>query len=257
MTMQGLASLTRTELEALHELISRERLRCPISPTRLAAVGLAHAWADLAVLHGATREHALALLEVALAERRHARSAQLDLVWTGPETARSSTRSTAIVLREMFERARRSVVIAGFSFDHTEQIFAPLHAVMHEHGVRVRMFVHVVQDALRDASEPEVALRALLTEQARRLWPFGPPEPDIFHDARVLDRSEWLSLHAKCVVVDERETLLTSANFTERAHERNVEMGVHVLDVDFAGRVAAHWHSLVVAGLMIPLSRST
>jgi phosphatidylserine/phosphatidylglycerophosphate/cardiolipin synthase-like enzyme len=256
MNMQGLASLTRAELEALHELISRERLRCPISPTRLAAVGLAHAWADLGVLHGAAREHALALLEVALAERRHARSPQLDLVWTGPETARSSTRSTAIVLREMFERARRSVVIAGFSFDHTEQIFAPLHAVMREHGVRVRMFVHVAQDAVRE-SDAESALRTLLTNQARHLWPFGPPEPDIFHDARVLDRSEWLSLHAKCVVVDERETLLTSANFTERAHERNVEMGVHVLDMDFAGRVAAHWHSLVVAGLMIPLSRTT
>lgn len=251
MSMQGLAAMPRAELEALHELISRERLRCPISPMRLAAVGLGHAWPALRLLHGASREHALALLEVALAERMHARSALLDLVWTGPETARSSTRSTAIVLREMFERARSSVVIAGFSFDHTEQIFAPLHAVMREHGVRARMFVHVAQDGLREANEPEQ--RRLLAKQASRVWPFGEPWPELFHDARVLGREEWLSLHAKCVVVDEREAMLTSANFTERAHERNVEMGVHVRDTDFAARVAAHWHSLVLAGLMVPL----
>ena len=34
------------------------------------------------------------------------------------------------------------------------------------------------------------------------------------------------SVHAKCVVVDETTTLITSANFTDRGQSRNIEVGV-------------------------------
>lgn len=49
------------------------------------------------------------------------------------------------------------------------------------------------------------------------------------------------SLHAKCVVVDERWVLVTSANFTDRGQTRNVEVGVLLDDAGFAGVLEAQF----------------
>ena len=45
-------------------------------------------------------------------------------------------------------------------------------------------------------------------------------------------------MDAKCVVVDERFTLIGSANFTSRGQERNTEAGVLIEDEGVARRVA-------------------
>jgi phosphatidylserine/phosphatidylglycerophosphate/cardiolipin synthase-like enzyme len=58
----------------------------------------------------------------------------------------------------------------------------------------------------------------------------------------------YVSLHAKCVVTDERCTLVTSANFTSRGQHRNIEAGVLIEDAPFAKRFLAHWRALVSQG---------
>jgi phosphatidylserine/phosphatidylglycerophosphate/cardiolipin synthase-like enzyme len=64
----------------------------------------------------------------------------------------------------------------------------------------------------------------------RKHWPADVRLPNLYYDpqSRRLGR-ERCSLHAKCVVVDDRWAFVTSANFTEAAQERNIETGV-VLD---------------------------
>ena len=57
------------------------------------------------------------------------------------------------------------------------------------------------------------------------------------------------TMHAKCVVVDDREVLITSANFTGRAQHANVELGVLIRDSAFASRVSGQWRALVTHGL--------
>ena len=57
------------------------------------------------------------------------------------------------------------------------------------------------------------------------------------------------SLHAKCIVVDERRSLITSANFTDRGQTRNMEVGVLLDDADFARGLAAQWFSALAAGV--------
>lgn len=52
--------------------------------------------------------------------------------------------------------------------------------------------------------------------------------PDIFYDPQALapgprDRA---SLHAKCVIIDARKVLISSANFTEAGQQRNIEVGL-------------------------------
>jgi phosphatidylserine/phosphatidylglycerophosphate/cardiolipin synthase-like enzyme len=60
----------------------------------------------------------------------------------------------------------------------------------------------------------------------------------------------WASLHAKCTVVDDERTLITSANFTDRGQTRNIEAGVLIEDGAFAEEVSAQWRLLITADLV-------
>jgi phosphatidylserine/phosphatidylglycerophosphate/cardiolipin synthase-like enzyme len=73
------------------------------------------------------------------------------------------------------------------------------------------------------------------------------PLPNVFYDPRSLDHSGKTrsSLHAKCIVVDRRIALVTSANFTEAAQQRNIEAGVLVRDAGFAERIAKYFDGLL------------
>lgn len=52
-------------------------------------------------------------------------------------------------------------------------------------------------------------------------------------------------MHAKCVVVDGRRVFVSSANFTEAAQERNVEIGVLFESVAAASRIIRFLTALV------------
>lgn len=248
-----LSRVSVADLEALRELAAGGRLRCPVSRIRLAAVGLERLTGSLGPLAGKDAAAVAELLGLVLAERRSVRRPVLDLVWTGPESTQSATRSTASVVREMFERAERTVVVAGFSFDDPE-VLRPLHAAMVARGVNVRIFINIPSDDIRKVAEVDAFASAYIAGFLRKLWSFGSPWPEVFYDPRQTTDREFVSLHAKCIVVDEREALLTSANFTSRGHERNIELGVRIDDPGFARGVAAQWHALVAQGLVVASS---
>ena len=56
------------------------------------------------------------------------------------------------------------------------------------------------------------------------------------------------SMHAKCVVIDGQEALVTSANFTEAAQERNIELGLLVDSHAIACRIEHHFTTLIRKG---------
>lgn len=60
----------------------------------------------------------------------------------------------------------------------------------------------------------------------RDVWTFGLPKPDVYYDPRTATPGPpWASLHAKCVIVDDENAFITSANFTDRGQSRNIEVG--------------------------------
>ena len=65
----------------------------------------------------------------------------------------------------------------------------------------------------------------------------------MFFDPRSLDPEVRASLHAKAVVVDERRTFVTSANFTDAALDRNIELGLVVDERFLAVGIVEHLQS--------------
>jgi len=249
MSGRGLTGLSLPELRSLCAAVEHGELGCPVVETELVARGCGgDAVRDiLAALGGLDRVGALAVLRVAVAERELRAPPHLDLVWTGPETRLGQARDTAVLVRELFEAARTSVLIAGYAFDHGRDIFAALHAAMRDRGVVVEVFMDVPR---APAAPVETHVREYVSKVFAENWPFGPPYPAVHYDPRTVSPGSTASLHAKCVVVDARHTLITSANFTDRGQTRNLELGVLVDDPDFGARVVGQWRALANAGLL-------
>lgn len=252
----GLRRLGLAELRALRDAVEHDRISVPLTATGLRAAGFGP-WVDdlLSLLGDANRAGVLATLRAAIAERENHHTPRLELVWTGPIGPQGTVRDTAVVVRHLFTRARRSVLIGGFRFDSGPDLFAPLHRAMIEHGVTATVYLDIEGVANTIAGGPAHAAKRI-AEFYEKNWPFEGPRPDVYYDPRTaVPGPPWVSLHAKCVVVDERWSFVSSANFTDRGHTRNIELGVLIEDAAFAEQIVTHWRALVAAGRVVPGSQ--
>ncbi|MCZ6691781.1 MAG: DISARM system phospholipase D-like protein DrmC [Planctomycetota bacterium] len=192
-----------------------------------------------------------------LAEERAAAQAiadRVELVWSGTEVMAGASRDTAVVVQELFREARESVLIASYALDSgtkAEALFGALAKRLEaEPDLRVRLFVNVHRKH-KDETAEAVLLREFADAFRDEIWP-GDRLPEVFHDPRSLatDGKKRACLHAKCIVIDEDRALVTSANFTEAAHHRNIEAGVVISDTMLAHALKAQFDTLVDHGAL-------
>jgi phosphatidylserine/phosphatidylglycerophosphate/cardiolipin synthase-like enzyme len=204
---------------------------------------------------GISAVHLALLLDTAAAaaEASLAGGCVAELVWTGPEAIVSHSRDTAVVVEELFASAARSVLVSTFTIHNGARVFAALAARMDGcPELKVRLFVHVNR-AWRDTREESEILREFADDLASQ-WP-GTRRPEVFYDPRTLSVDEKVraSWHAKCVLVDDEISFVTSANFTEWAQQRNVEAGVLVRSAHFTRQLRAQFDMLVQSRAVIHL----
>jgi phosphatidylserine/phosphatidylglycerophosphate/cardiolipin synthase-like enzyme len=249
---EGLAAVATTTLERLRDALRAEQLRAPFTRGDLSAYGMREQLDALsAALSGHSRNACVAILDAVLAERAKYDLPTPELVWTGPEGMNALARDTAVVLRELFESAQERVVLAGYSFRNAESVLAPLSTAMRERGVRTSFFVDVEQ-ASSFIADPDSRGQAALARFLADNWPFGAPYPELYCDRRALQPGPpWCSLHAKCLAVDGARAFVSSANFTIRGQERNIEAGVLLHDPHFAGQLERQWLSLIEGGFVL------
>lgn len=179
------------------------------------------------------------------------------LTWTGPEELTTETRDTGAVARQLFAGAHRSLLVSTYALDEGakgENLLAILRMRMVAHPeLDVRFYVNLAREYGDDRPAATI-----LVEHVRRLrekvltW---EPRPAVFYDRRALEPGHGprACLHAKVIVRDETQTLITSANLTEAAQERNVEAGVLIDDAAFARGVVGQFERLVGAGFLVPV----
>ena len=268
---RGLSDISIPALESLATSFERGDFPDPVTATALQARGLGHLARDLQPYFALGRSALHAIIGAVLAERHHRRAPRLTLVWTGDDPGVGQSRYTRIVLPELFSEARKHVLVAGYSFDNGAELFGPLHESMSAHGTTATFFVDIQQliERLKDAAKalgkdwnvlskplkattsPEDKGHATVALFYQLMWPFGPPLPKLYFDPRTAANFNAVSLHAKCVVIDHRLALITSANFTNRGQTRNFEAGVSIEDPAFAATLERQWANLVEAGVVV------
>jgi phosphatidylserine/phosphatidylglycerophosphate/cardiolipin synthase-like enzyme len=248
-TSPAALAVSDSDLDALVRALRDGALAAPLTRTALQAAGFGHLVGSLEPYSSLDPDALRLLFEVVLAERRARRGPVVKVVWSGEDGLVSRARYTVVVVPELFTRARRHVLLAGYSFDRGAELFAPLHAVMRDHGVTVDLFLDLGQ------LEEALHAHALLVLFDAQMWPFGPPRPRIYYDPRTASPHARTSLHAKCLVVDHEVSLITSANFTDRGRTRNLEAGVLIEDRDLATSLEQQWAGLVEAGVVVTTAR--
>jgi phosphatidylserine/phosphatidylglycerophosphate/cardiolipin synthase-like enzyme len=84
-------------------------------------------------------------------------------------------------------------------------------------------------------------------------WP-GACKPRVVYDSRALEVNGPASVpHAKAVVADDEAVLVTSANLTEAALDRNIERRLRVRDRTLAASVSRHLQVLMDQEFLRPL----
>ena len=254
--------LSRPALLSLSKAFENERVQLPCSDSSIASHvpdSIASAIAtELNQLHSMgmgtqLMAHTLSLLseERKLTQKRFD---DVDLVWTGDELPGSATRDTYVVVQELFSSAQTNVLIASYALDtgtKAQALFKVLANQMDENpNLDVRMFINVKRNH-KDTTPELVLLRKFSEGFRNNIWP-GQRLPEVFHDPRALDPTPGpkACLHAKCVVVDEERLLVTSANFTEAAHQRNIEAGVLLTDKIAAKNLRSQFETLVTRGIL-------
>jgi phosphatidylserine/phosphatidylglycerophosphate/cardiolipin synthase-like enzyme len=196
---------------------------------------------------GMQPQHLALLPETIIRTRARQRqgSEVVDLVWTGPEALGVSNRDTGVVVRDLFGSAEREVLVAGFAVYQGRAVFKRLAERMAEQPeLRVKLFLDVQRPPMDSSLDSELLGRFLHRFRTQE-WP-GEMLPELYYDPRSLDleAGKRSSLHAKCIVVDRRVAFVTSANFTEAAQTRNIEVGALIHCERFAARLAGHFEAL-------------
>lgn len=166
-----------------------------------------------------------------------------ELVWTGPNVGHPTARRTQPVLNELLEWASRRVTIVGYSLFLGGALTADLMERLGElstRGVTIEFIVDRRYSGWSGESGEGHSVREI-----QKYWPKGRRRPRIYSWAS--PDGDSAKLHAKVVIVDGRDLLVTSANLSGAGLADNLELGVRIRG-DVAADCADHFEGLVRSG---------
>lgn len=131
------------------------------------------------------------------------RQSTVELVWTGPPVPSIAARQTAPALRDIIRAAQREVVLVGYSFSEGARDLIAKLALLAARDVHVW----------------------LIAEDPHQLESFRRIIGGRIRVSTMSNSDETTALHAKLTIVDRRQLIITSANFTRRGLQSNIELG--------------------------------
>ncbi len=170
----------------------------------------------------------------------------LQLVMTAPASVAGFHRDTAVVVQDLFRRARHSILMTTYGIFGGKELSRDLGLRMNaDSNLLVRVFMHAGQKA------PAELVRTFREDH----WPDNYRLPEIYYDVSPVGPDAGYSgvLHAKCVLIDSEELFITSANFTDAAHYRNIEAGLLVRSPIVASQAARFFDSLAESEFCVRL----
>jgi phosphatidylserine/phosphatidylglycerophosphate/cardiolipin synthase-like enzyme len=261
--MEHLVKLSDRDMGEVANALRSGRLSAPFSSVAvqrlIAGNGEPALTEDLRRLadSGFTSEQIATTLEIVQSDRLQRPRVEdvLQLVTTGPEVEGIANRDTSVVVRDLFANATLSVFVAGYAVYQGQRVFQSLADRMVEiPTLQVRLFLDIQRGYGETTSAAELMGR--FAQRFRQTqWPAERPLPKVYFDPRSLDvdLKQRTALHAKCVVIDDCNIFVSSANFTEAAQQRNIELGLLFRSAATASSITNYFDSMLRQQLLAPL----
>ena len=171
-----------------------------------------------------------------------ASGSSVELVWTGPATGIVPIRHTAQVLTGLIDEARERLFLVSFVAYHVSNVIAALQRALMR-GVQI--------DVLLEASAKQ---GGNVTVDSVSILKNNLPLARFYHWQKVIgDLIPSASVHAKCAVADGRIAFVTSANLSEAALDRNMEVGILVHGGVVPGQLSQHLQALIITKQLKPV----
>ena len=162
-------------------------------------------------------------------------------------------RDTRRVYEELLGSAQHSVWASTYVFFDGPKAFEVLARRMEARAELRATLLLNIQRKKGDTTAAEQLVRRFADQFWKTDWP-GSARPSVYYDPRALEPDgPGGVLHAKAIVADDEVVLVTSANLTEAAFDRNIEVGLLVRDRALALSVSSHFRGLIDQGLLHPL----
>jgi len=176
-----------------------------------------------------------------------------DLVWSGPEAPGLHARDTRRVYEELLGSAEKSIWISTYAYFDGPRAFDVMAKRMDSLPSLKATLLLNIQRKWGDPTPSDQLVRRFADRFWGTDWP-GSKRPDVFYDPRALDPDgPGGVLHAKAVVTDDESVFITSANLTEAALDRNIELGILLRDRTYALTICRYFQILIDRDLLKPL----
>lgn len=182
-------------------------------------------------------EIASALVSAAVTAELFYAENTVDILWTGPTSTSVPVRRMEQSLCELIDSARKTLLIVSFVAYKAEKVYAAIRAAI-ERGVRVSFLTEASKENGGSLDvDPSDLLKKEFPDADFYRWDNADP----LHPAVV---------HVKCAIADESRALVTSANLTGAAMDKNMELGVMISSRRVSRRMAAHFAALVTENVL-------
>jgi hypothetical protein len=244
--------LTSDDLSCLADAIERGRLTSPFNDAAISKLGLSNSQSIAKDLQGLSYKNlgdpqVEFLLRCIEAERRERVLPTEELVITGPDVD-GCVRDTSVVVEQLFSEAQTSVLMAWYALYDGRSIFQTLSQRMESFpDLNVRLCLDISRQGSDTTRDDDIVAR-FSSRFLKFEWP-GTRLPQVYYDPRglQLQRKTRAVLHAKCIVIDGRKALVTSANPTPAAYHRNIELGIILENSDVPQQIEKYFSSLIDA----------
>lgn len=242
---RAVASLPDGALEALERAFGADRPDASIVDAVPTDAFRERARAICVARDGSGVDNTTVALALAAAKEREqaSRGVRVSPVWTGPETAAFRVRRTDQALLELIAAAREHLIVVSFAVYKVPEIAAALIAAAERSCEIMVVLESEAASGGKVSFEMSDALGSHVAEHVTfYTWP-SELRPETGNGKRA-------SLHAKCAVADAEQLLVSSANLTEYAFTKNMELGLLIEGGEVPKRVEAHWRGLIADGVL-------
>jgi cardiolipin synthase len=169
-----------------------------------------------------------------------------EIIWSGPPNGLFPVRRIDQVLYDLINQASERILLVTFAAHRIERLCSCLHSAL-SRNVSLTLVLEAEQESEGQLSRDALSAFSSVSAAGCSIYYWS-----IEQRARNAAGRPG-KLHAKCAVIDS-SAIIGSANLTEDAFNRNLEMGILLRDGSTPDRIFSHFNALINRGVFREIS---